>query len=558
MHTVRDLHARMPVRCGHRTIGEEKATMPTIRIDNREVRVPAGSTILEAARRLGIEIPTLCHMEGFGIFTSCMVCLVEESVSKRLLPSCSAPAVHGMIIETDNDTVREARRDMLELLLREHVGDCESPCMRACPVHLDIPVILRRIREGSERKVYDANGKGGPLISVLAHICPAPCEKACRRRIHDEAVSIRLAIRQAVLHDLELLSTHGPDIPHPSRSKVAIVGAGPAGLSASWYLSQYGHACTVFDNRAEPGGALRYELSEERLPRRILDEEIDRIRDLGVSFSMNREFGRDIDTEGLRRRFDAVIITSGRVGPEAKETFGLEMTEQGLQINRKNFETSLKGVFAGGSAVRSCRIAARAVADGRAIAHSVHRFLDKNGAAVPQEKFDCRMGTLHDGEIEDFLKGVSGSPRIHPSGGEVSGFSIDEAAREAERCLRCDCGGKDSCLLRQYAGEYGATGHRYVTIERVRYRRIVDHPHIVFEPSKCIKCGRCVRLSESEDEPYGLAFNGRSFNLHVAVPFREPLSRGLEKSAVQCARACPTGALTEKRENTKIRNRNAP
>ena len=535
-----------------------KARMPTIRIDNREVRVAAGSTILEAARKLGIEIPTLCHMEGFGVFTSCMVCLVEESVSERLLPSCSAPVSHGMVIETNNNRVREARRDMLELLLREHVGDCESPCMRACPVHLDIPVILKRIRADSEHKIYDEHANRVPLISVLAHICPAPCEKACRRRIHDEAVSIRLAMRTAAAHDFELNFAPRSNSPHFSGTKVAIIGAGPAGLSAAYYLSQYGHACTIFDNRAEPGGALRYEIPEERLPRRILHEEIDRIRDLGVSFRMNREVGCDIDLEELRRRFNAVIIAAGKVGPDSMKTFGLQMTEQGIQIHRKTFKASLGGVFAGGSVVRPCRIAARAASDGRSIAYSVHRYLNNNETAVPQKKFDCRMGTLRDGEIEEFLKGVSESPRIHPSAGVMSGFSIDEAAREAERCLHCDCGSKDTCLLRQYADEYGATGHRYSAIERVRYERMVEHPHIVCEPSKCIKCGRCVRISEAEDEPYGLSFNGRSFNLRVEVPFREPLSRGLEKSAVRCARACPTGALTEKHEPTKTRNRNMP
>jgi hypothetical protein len=205
-----------------------KARMPTIRIDNREVRVSAGSTILEAARKLGIEIPTLCHMEGFGVFTSCMVCLVEESVSERLLPSCSAPVSHGMVIETNNERVREARRDMLELLLREHVGDCESPCMRACPVHLDIPAILKRIRAGSEHIIYDEHANRVPLISVLAHICPAPCEKACRRRIHDEAVSIRLAMRTAAAHDFELNFAPRSNSPHFSGTKVAIIGAGPA------------------------------------------------------------------------------------------------------------------------------------------------------------------------------------------------------------------------------------------------------------------------------------------------------------------------------------------
>ena len=174
--------------------------MPFIRIDNREVDVPTESSILAAACKLGIDIPTLCHMDGFSPFTSCMVCLVEDMASHRLLPSCSAPVQNGMVVETNNERVREARRDMLELLLREHVGDCESPCMRACPVHLDIPVVLRQLAAGIERESSDIQWSTIPFLTVLEHICPAPCERACRRRIHDEAVSIRLSMRSATLH----------------------------------------------------------------------------------------------------------------------------------------------------------------------------------------------------------------------------------------------------------------------------------------------------------------------------------------------------------------------
>jgi ferredoxin len=298
-------------------------------------------------------------------------------------------------------------------------------------------------------------------------------------------------------------------------------------------------------------------MPEKRLPRSALEKEIDRIRDLDVTFRMNTEVGRDIAFKELLDRFDAVVIASGAMKPETEKAFGVEVTKQGIHINRSTFETSVNGVFAGGSAVRPHRIAARAVADGRSIARSVCHYLEKKEVSALDKKFDCRMGTLHDGELNEFLKGALESKRTRPSGGALSGFSFDEAMREAQRCLHCDCGGKHDCMLRDYADAYGAV-QKHNTVERIRFERITEHPSIVFEPSKCIKCGSCVRISAAEDEPFGLSFSDRSFNLKVTVPFGESLSRGLEKSALRCARACPTGALTEKLETTKDENRKAP
>ena len=120
----------------------------TLSIDGREARVPEGRTILQAAGELGIEIPTLCHANGTGKFTSCMICVVHETGTGSLLPACSAPAQDGMRIETGDESVREARRHALAFLLSEHVGDCQAPCQRACPAHMDIPRMIRGIHAG--------------------------------------------------------------------------------------------------------------------------------------------------------------------------------------------------------------------------------------------------------------------------------------------------------------------------------------------------------------------------------------------------------------------------
>ena len=173
--------------------------MPLLKIDNIQVEMPEGSTILEAARKLGIDIPYMCFLEGYEHFTSCMICVVEEKVSNRLLPSCSAPVSEGMVVETKSPEVINARRNALELLLKEHIGDCEGPCRLACPAHIDIPVVLRLIEAG---KIEDAAlefKKSVPFPAVLGRICPAPCEKACRRGQHDKPVSIKSLERFASL-----------------------------------------------------------------------------------------------------------------------------------------------------------------------------------------------------------------------------------------------------------------------------------------------------------------------------------------------------------------------
>ena len=164
--------------------------MPQLVIDNREVTVPAGATILEAARRAGIEIPTLCHLEGLPPETSCMVCVVKVRRPDRLVPSCGAPAEDGMVVESETDEVREARRDALELLLSDHLGDCEAPCQTICPASLDIPRMLRHIAAGEVREAYALARDALVLPATLGRICPAPCEKGCRRGERDEALAI--------------------------------------------------------------------------------------------------------------------------------------------------------------------------------------------------------------------------------------------------------------------------------------------------------------------------------------------------------------------------------
>ena len=155
--------------------------MPKLKIDHREVEVPPGATVLDAARALGIDIPTLCFRDGCEAATSCLVCLVKIAEHRRLVPACATAAAEGMEVESETAEVRQFRRSALELLLSDHLGDCLAPCWFTCPAHMDIPQMLRQVAAGQLHEAIATVKRDIALPAVLGRICPAPCEKSCRR-----------------------------------------------------------------------------------------------------------------------------------------------------------------------------------------------------------------------------------------------------------------------------------------------------------------------------------------------------------------------------------------
>lgn len=226
--------------------------MPRITIDDREVEVADGATILDAAQKLGIEIPTLCFLHGCKPSTSCMVCVVKVHGSANLVPACGAVVRDGMEVESGSDEVCEARRAALELLLSDHLGDCMGPCQVACPVHMEIPLMIRRIEAGRFRDAIATIKRDIALPAVLGRICPKPCENVCRRGMFDEAVSICLLKRFVADVDLGSEEPYLPFCKPPIGKNVAIVGAGPTGLAAAYHLRQQGFGCVIFDDHNEP------------------------------------------------------------------------------------------------------------------------------------------------------------------------------------------------------------------------------------------------------------------------------------------------------------------
>ncbi|HLB74892.1 MAG TPA: FAD-dependent oxidoreductase, partial [Sedimentisphaerales bacterium] len=438
--------------------------MPRLTIDNREVEVPAGSTILDAAAKLGIDIPTLCFLKDLDPSTSCMVCVVKIAGLPSLVPACATIATDDMKVESDSERVREARRAALELLLSDHLGDCMGPCQMTCPARMDIPLMIRHIAAGRLADAIATVKKDIALPAVLGRICPAPCEKSCRRAAHDDAVSICLLKRYVADVDL---GSDNPYLPQckPKRGKrVAIIGAGPAGLAAAYYLTQDGFDCTIFDDHDDPGGTLRYALcgtgilpvrenhrqappgdaDATRLPREVLEREIASIMKLGVEFRPQTRIGDALSIETLRRDFDAVFVAVGKLDQADAEAMGLQADKNGIVIEAATYQTSVPGVFAGGDAVRNRKLAVRSVADGKEAAAAIAQYILGQPVTGPQRPFNTRIGRLKEGEIEIFLSNASDKPRLKPTADD-SVFSDDQARHEAARCLHCDCRKSDLC-----------------------------------------------------------------------------------------------------------------
>jgi ferredoxin len=536
--------------------------MIRLKIDHKEIEVHEGTTILEAARNAGVNIPSMCNLKGYENHPSCMVCLVKDHKTEAFVPSCAVKATNGMEISASDPEVLVARRQALELLLSDHIGDCEAPCTLACPAGMNIPLMNRLIGEGRFTDALKVVKEEIALPYVLGYICPAPCEKACRRKQIDEAVSVCLLKRfsasegtdnktSAAIEDLN-------NIPAASHKKVAVIGSGPAGLAAAFYLQIYGYSSSIYDKSPEPGGTLRYSIPEENLPKNIIDQEVEVIRSMGASFHFNALITEQVFNTQIKGVYDAVIVATGDIATEIHLTNLLAVAKSGYQVNEKDMSSSLPGIFVCGSAIRPHKMAVRSVAQGKTAAEAVHHYLQQKHFEKPAKMFNSRFEKLLPAEYSEYLKESTSSGRVVPAGGFTGGFSKDEAMREALRCLHCDCRKQDNCKLRIYANEYNIDRKRYQVGDRRTMFKQMQHDCVVFEPEKCIKCGLCVEISAKEGEKYGLAFEGRGFDVFVNVPLGISFNEGLSHAAEKCAAACPTGALALRENYGGISRKNQP
>ena len=514
--------------------------MIKLKINNKVVEVEKGTSVMKAAQHMGFEIPNMCWHDELEHFTSCMLCMVKDHKNGRLYPSCSVKAVEGMEVITDDQEIAESRKTALQLLLSEHVGDCEGPCQIACPAHMDIPRMNRLIAVGKFDEALEVVKKDIALPAVLGRICPAPCEGACHRKTVDEPISICLLKRIVGDDGVE------PAVPEVEKigKKVAVVGAGPAGLAAAYYMQLKGIDVTLFDKNEKAGGLLRSELSEELLPMDVLDLEIEAIIKTGVEFRGGQSIGAT-EFNQLKKDFDAVVLASGAI-TDASEKYGLEAVPKGIVADKMTYQTSDEKVFAIGNVLRSSRLAVRSVGQGKEVAFSVMQFLSGQEIKGEPRLFNSRFGKMVADEFAEYLKeSVEGKCKL-PEQGKFAGFTREEAIAEAKRCLHCDCRAIDNCKLREYSDQYKVDQKRFKTSERRKITKQINHDVVIYEPQKCIKCGICVRLTGKYQEKFGFTFIGRGFDVEIGVPFNEDLKRGLTETARKVADGCPTGAISLK------------
>ncbi len=257
-------------------------------------------------------------------------------------------------------------------------GVCEelalSPCENSCPLHINIPRFLALEKEGRIEDAFEAMFLDNPLPASTGRVCQHQCESRCRRQTLDEPVNVR-AVHRLVADSL-LLSDRFDEMAarvlrhklDPTGRKVAVAGAGPAGLTAAFYLAMLGHDVTVFDEKPAAGGMLRFAIPTYRLPKDVLEREIEMIARAGVKFIFNVRVGTDVLLNDLDDDFDAVFIAIGtwkqaeisQAGRELKGVYGalpfLEALGRGeeVRIGRK-----VAIIGAGNAAIDSARAAIR-------------------------------------------------------------------------------------------------------------------------------------------------------------------------------------------------------
>jgi formate dehydrogenase beta subunit len=221
----------------------------------------------------------------------------------------------------DRAVARGVKRDAARYLV-----SVTAPCMSACPTKLKIPQYIEEIAEGLPSKSLATIREDTCMAGALGRVCVRPCESNCRRANMDEAISIKYLKRFAADYELDKQKER----PLPERretvKKVVVIGAGPAGISAAYYLAQMGHAVTVFERLPEPGGMAAVGIPDYRLPRAILGGEVDLVVGLGVEIRYNVAVGKDVALSALTEEFDALFIG---VGAHNSSPMGVEGEDKG-------------------------------------------------------------------------------------------------------------------------------------------------------------------------------------------------------------------------------------
>jgi formate dehydrogenase major subunit len=359
-----------------------------------------GETILDLARRLEIEIPTLCHDPRLEPYSSCYLCVVEVEGMRGLQPACSTRLTEGMKVETENDRVRKSRKFALDLLVSNHYADCVAPCKETCPAGVDVQGYIALINQEKYREATALIKETNPLPAICGRVCVRPCEVACRRNLVDgSGVGIDYLKRYTADIDLFSDNRYIPTKKVYTGKKVAIIGAGPGGLSAAWFLAREGHTVEIFEASPHAGGMLRYGIPPYRLPNDIIDKEVEGITALGVQIQFNQKLGVNLSYKDLKSRFNAVVLA---IGSQSGTGIGCENDDAGnifsgidflrnMEMTGQKYDFTGKKVAViggGNTAMDCCRTAMRC---GSTDVTVLYRRTEKEMPANPIEIHESKL-----------------------------------------------------------------------------------------------------------------------------------------------------------------------
>lgn len=456
----------------------------TIEIDGRQLTVPEGMNLLEAALQNGIYIPHLCHHPDLPDLGSCRLCIVEVEGMEGVQPSCKLKASEGMKVITDSPRIHSLRKLAMELLLAAHPEDCSTcpkygrcelqtliqymgvsatrmsarikgfaqndknpllihdmnrcvlcgrcvracgdlrgvgvlqynkkeletyvgtlhdklltdadcrfcgacaevcptgtirdlveftpvekkdtliPCQATCPAHTDVPRYVRLAKEGRWEEALAVVHERLPFPECLGRVCAHPCESNCRRGEVNEPVSIRNIKRYAAEHaGGELWKKNSKHLPATGK-RVCVVGGGPAGMTAAYYLAKQGHSVTLKEAYPTLGGQMAYGIPSYRLPREVVAKEAAYLNDVGVSVETGC---RVSDFKALSAEYDAVLLALGthqgvRLPMEGSELPGVLLNSDFLRDASMGMETGMGKrviVLGGGNVAFDCARTAR-------------------------------------------------------------------------------------------------------------------------------------------------------------------------------------------------------
>lgn len=294
-------------------------------------------------------------------------------------------------------------------------------CTSACPAGVDVPRYIRAVRDGEFDEAVAVLRERIPLPTVCADACFAPCEDVCAYKQFGDPIGIRALKRAAVDHGGDAWKKNKKRADKTGK-KVAIVGAGPTGLTAAYYLAGNGHEVTVFDAFPEPGGAMRYGIPSYRLPRTRLEKDIKEILDQGVTFKGSTEIGKDMALEEIEKNFDAVFVAAGasssaRIPLEGSDKDGVLWGWEFLRDVNRGLEFRLGKnvvVVGGGNVAIDVALTAR-----RLGAERIDIFCLESREEMPAHPWEIRLA-----EEEGVFINTSWAPKKILGNGKVAGLGL--------------------------------------------------------------------------------------------------------------------------------------